>query len=158
MKLKFTQKGTSTVEFAMILPFFLIMLFGIMEFGMLLYDKAVITNASREAARSGIAFRRPALTVPELQVKMQDVVDNYIEDKKNDRRYLMSSQSTAATVTFELVDPPPPISNISETQLKVTVTYPYTFFVFGNLFNAYMGGSFTNNQLPLEATTVMKFE
>ena len=32
------------------------LLFGIIEFGIILYDKAMITNASREGARAGIVF------------------------------------------------------------------------------------------------------
>ena len=45
------------VELAIILPILLIVLFGLIEFGFILYDKAVITNASREGARQGIVYR-----------------------------------------------------------------------------------------------------
>src|SRR5512135_3923430 len=48
------QNGASAVEFAMILPFLVVLLFGIIEFGLLLYDQQVITNASREGARAAI--------------------------------------------------------------------------------------------------------
>ena len=50
------QRGASAVEFALILPILICVLFGIVEFGLLMYDKAVITNASREGARAGIVF------------------------------------------------------------------------------------------------------
>jgi Flp pilus assembly protein TadG len=150
MKLKFTQNGTSTVEFAMILPFLLIMLFGIMEFGMLLYDKAVITNASREAARSGIAYKNVKLTNTEIQGVAVTYASNYLMSSSSVK--LSSSDVTVLPAT------PLPVATISGTPLTVRVTYPYTFFVFGNLFNAYMGGSFTNNQIPLRATTVMNHE
>ena len=40
------QKGVAAVEFAIILPVLMIIIFGIIEFGLLLYDKQVITNAS----------------------------------------------------------------------------------------------------------------
>jgi Flp pilus assembly protein TadG len=53
MKLK-DQKGASAVEFAIILPFLVVLVFGIIEFGLLLYNQQVITNASREGARAGI--------------------------------------------------------------------------------------------------------
>lgn len=150
MKLKYTQNGASTVEFAMILPFLLVILFGIMEFGIILYDKAVITNASREAARSGIAYRNPKLTNAEIK----GVAVNYAGS------YLISSSDIALSPDNINVLPETPLSfsTISGTSLTVTVTYPYTFFVFGNLFNAYMNGSFTNNQISLTATTVMKHE
>jgi Flp pilus assembly protein TadG len=150
MKLKCTQNGASTVEFAMILPFLLVILFGIMEFGILLYDKAVITNASREAARSGIAYKNPKLTTDEIK----GVAVNYAGS------YLISSSGSDLKSGDIKVLPETPLSfsTSSGTPLTVTVTYPYTFFVFGNLFNAYMNGSFTNNQISLTATTVMKHE
>ena len=50
------EKGASLVEFAIILPLLIIVIFGIIEFSILLYDKAVITNAGREGARFGSLF------------------------------------------------------------------------------------------------------
>lgn len=51
MKLK-RQRGAQIVEFALVLPFLCLMLFLVIDFGLLVYNKAVITNASREAARA----------------------------------------------------------------------------------------------------------
>jgi Flp pilus assembly protein TadG len=47
------QRGAQAVEFALVLPFFLAILLLVMDFGFLVYNKAVITNAAREAARAG---------------------------------------------------------------------------------------------------------
>jgi Flp pilus assembly protein TadG len=49
-----SQRGAAVVEFAFVLPLLLVILFGIIEFSFLLYDKAMLTNASREGARVGI--------------------------------------------------------------------------------------------------------
>ena len=137
MKLRVSEKGTSTVEFAMILPFLLVILFGIMEFGMLLFDKAIITNASREAARSAIAYKSSKLTTKQIQA----IASNY----------LISSQSSSLpTITVT----PSPTPTSSGTPITVRVTYPYTFFVFGNLYNLYMSGTMSN-QINLSATSVM---
>lgn len=46
-----SQKGQSLVEFALILPLFIVVLFGIMEFGRLWEMTNLITSASREGAR-----------------------------------------------------------------------------------------------------------
>ena len=51
-----SEQGASAVEFALVLPMLMLLTFGIIEFGVLLFDKAVITNASREGARFGIVF------------------------------------------------------------------------------------------------------
>ena len=47
------QKGAQAVEFALVLPFLILILFAVLDFGILVYDKSIITNASREAVRSG---------------------------------------------------------------------------------------------------------
>jgi Flp pilus assembly protein TadG len=48
------QQGVAAVEFALILFPLVLLVFGTIEFSTLLYDKAMITNASREGARAGI--------------------------------------------------------------------------------------------------------
>jgi Flp pilus assembly protein TadG len=53
MKLK-NQKGAAAVEFAIVLPFLVLLVFGMIEFGILYYNQQVITNASREGARAGL--------------------------------------------------------------------------------------------------------
>ena len=56
MRIKFaSQKGAAMVEFALILiPLLMLITFGIIEFGMFMYNQQVLTNASREGARAGI--------------------------------------------------------------------------------------------------------
>lgn len=56
------QRGQVIVEFALILPLFLLMIFGIIYSGMLFYDYSTLSNVARSAAREA------AIT--------QDVVDN----------------------------------------------------------------------------------
>ena len=50
------QRGGAAVEFAIVLPVLVLLIFGMIEFSTLLYDKGVITNASREGARAGIVY------------------------------------------------------------------------------------------------------
>lgn len=50
------QRGVAIIETALTLPLILMVLFGTINYGIALYNKAVITNASREAARFGIVF------------------------------------------------------------------------------------------------------
>lgn len=53
-------RGQSLVEFALILPLFVILLFGMIDFGIGLNRWIVITNATREGARIGAVGRSPA--------------------------------------------------------------------------------------------------
>ena len=46
-----SESGNAVVEFALVLPFLLLILFGIVNFGVLMYNQSVITNAAREGAR-----------------------------------------------------------------------------------------------------------
>jgi Flp pilus assembly protein TadG len=132
------QKGVAAIEFALILPVLMMIILGIIEFGLLMYDKQVITNASREGARAGIVVRSPQLT--DLQV--QAVVNDYISTN------LVSFGST----------PTSPVITINRTgmdfgdDLTVTVTYNYDFLVLPN-FVASLTGVQT-----LVATAVMKME
>lgn len=48
-----TETGQSLVEFAMVLPLFLILLFSLVDFGRAFYSWMIITNAAREGARAG---------------------------------------------------------------------------------------------------------
>ena len=45
------QKGQVIIEFALVLPLFLMLLFGIIYCGMLFYDYISVTNIARSAAR-----------------------------------------------------------------------------------------------------------
>ena len=51
------QRGTETVEFALAASLIFMLLFGIIEFSLALFDKATLANASREGARIGILYR-----------------------------------------------------------------------------------------------------
>lgn len=57
---KKSEIGQSLVEFALILPVFIVILFGIMEFGRLWETTNVLTSAAREGARVA------AVTEPDL--------------------------------------------------------------------------------------------
>jgi hypothetical protein len=132
------------VELAIILPRLLIVLFAIIEFGLILYDKALITNASREGARQGIVFRWDVaadvynpFTEPEIQV----VVNTYLD---SGNRLI----PPAAPVT----NVPPPICTGAGAQLTVRVTYNYNFFVLPNFITSITG------PLNLVAETIMRCE
>jgi Flp pilus assembly protein TadG len=132
------EKGTSAVEFALILPLLLLMLFAIIEFGFVLYDKAVITNASREGARKGILMRDPRVS----EATIKSTVSAYCA------RNLISFGTTTTPSTTVLGAPCP----ASEDDITVTVAYPYKFLVLPNLLSSVAG------QINLTAATVMRCE
>src|SRR5262245_937505 len=52
-----SESGQALIETALALPVLLLVLFGIIEFGIALARYQVVTNASREAARAASLFR-----------------------------------------------------------------------------------------------------
>jgi Flp pilus assembly protein TadG len=61
------EEGAAAIEFALLLPLLMLILFGIIEFGLVLYNQEVITNASREGARYGIVIGSPRPTTGQIQ-------------------------------------------------------------------------------------------
>jgi Flp pilus assembly protein TadG len=136
------ERGTSVAELAICLPLLLLVVFGIIEFGFILYDQAMITNASREGARAGIVFHHPdRISVGEITT----VVENYCRDHLVS---LGSSSSVSVNVARAGTDP--------GDSLTVTVRYPYTFLILPNL-TAFFGSSLPGG-LTLTAQTVMRLE
>jgi Flp pilus assembly protein TadG len=103
------------VEFALLLPVLVLILFGIIEFGLILYDQAVITNASREGARKGILFATTRPTVPEIQA----VVTHY------------TANNLVTFASGTTPDPKVPTGRCTAlgNDLTVTVDYQYTFLI-----------------------------
>lgn len=156
MKTKSDQKGASAVEFALILPLLVVILFGIIEFGLILYDQQVITNASRDGARAGIVNQTPRMGFADIKT----VVDEY--SKTNlitfgtaPSTILHSVENVTSGGTFTSGNTP--ICTAFGDRLLVTVTYPYKFLVFSSVMPLLSGGHLSSS-LPLKAQTAMKCE
>lgn len=116
------QMGAAAVEFALILPILLLVFFGMVELSLALYDKAIITNASREGARAGIVLSSPKLTDSQIRT----VVLNYTNGS-----LISLGTTTAPTVTIAQSSPasfPNP--------LRVTVSYTYKGLGVGTMLGA----------------------
>ena len=128
------QRGASAIEFAIILPVLLVILIGIMEFGYAMFAKAVITNASREGARTGIVYATPNRPG---DAEIVQAVNNYC-----------SNLIPSATVTTTVVRAGSDAGN----PLTVRVNYLHNFWVLHNLPFGIAG------PLNLGAETVMRME
>ncbi len=63
------RAGTATVEFALVVPLLLLLLLGIVEFGLLFQDFIIAKNAAREGARCGALGASTA----EIEAKVMEV-------------------------------------------------------------------------------------
>jgi Flp pilus assembly protein TadG len=143
------QRGAAVVEFALILPILLVLLVGTIDVSLALYDKAVITNASREGARAGIVARSPALTEDEIKVVVEDVVKHYLEGA------LVSLGSPSAASTKACEQPTVKVNKglwKEDEILTVTVCYIFQGVGLGSL-SASLGKPWL-----LQSSTVMVYE
>lgn len=132
------QRGVAAVEFALILFPLVLLVFGTIEFSTLLYDKAMITNASREGARAGIVYSYPDRIA---DGEIVNVINTYCGDHMIS---LGGDSSVSTTITRT--------GNASGDTLTVRVSYVYNFLVLPNLMTSLSDG------LLLQAETVMRLE
>ena len=59
-----TERGQGLVEFAMLVPVFMLLLLGLLEFGFVFDHTMTVSYATREGARSGAAFAQGNASVP----------------------------------------------------------------------------------------------
>jgi Flp pilus assembly protein TadG len=150
-----SEKGVSAVEFALIAPLLFFLTFGIVEFALLLFDKAVVTNASREGARAAIVYHVTGpdlddyapLTVLETQKVVTDYANGYLVNLGQPGG---NNLVIPPDVTYESGSP------VSGEDVTVTVTYTYDFLVFPDL-TTLIGGTF-DGTINLIGTTVMRME
>jgi Flp pilus assembly protein TadG len=148
------ERGNVLLETAIVLPIVLVILFGIIEFGILLYDRAMLTNASREGARAGIVY---------------DYDDGGTADDPDDDRHHPEESTIVATVQNYCADylisfvagstltvAVDGVGGASGDPLTVTVNYPFRFLAFSNLIGL-IGGDL-ENLVNLRAVTVMRLE
>jgi Flp pilus assembly protein TadG len=153
------QNGATVVEFAIVLPLLLVFIFGIIEFSLLLYNKAMITNTSREGARAGIVFAPNRPSEADIQTVMLKYGATSLINFDPSQLHTTTAQHTDSDGTMmdldDAIAADPPIIDSGET-LTVTVNYEYHFLIFPNLMEL-IKGSFTNS-IQLQEKTDMRFE
>lgn len=118
-----SHSGQAIVEFALVLPIMLAFLLGIMEFGVLFYNKAMVTNASREGARAGMIFHADQNNhyVPVSDTTIQNAVSNYLDGK------IINFSGTPAISTEILRQGTSPRYDSSGGSVEVRVSYTHTY-------------------------------
>ena len=157
------KKGAAAVEFAIVLPLLVLLVFGIIEFSILFYNKAMITNASREGARAGIVFVTDPdpdngvyWTWGDVKPVVTDKVNNYCENSLitfgaggTDPNIEIKGRDNVTGTFFDLNDADRPNAGDS---LAIILSYHYDFLVLPNFISQLTGG------LNLSAIAVMRME
>ena len=124
------QRGASAVEMALLLPLLVLMLDGVLEFGLILHNQSVLTSAVHLAARAGIVQGSQKLNDTQIAA----IASNYCIDS------LISLGTTSPPIVTVLQATDP----IFPHPLQVTVHYTFNGLL----------ATFTTNPV-LSATTVM---
>jgi len=131
------QQGTAMLEFVIVLPLLLLLVFGIMEFSILFSRLQTVSNAAREGARDAIVFRATC--------NDSTVVSEVRSTVKN---YATSGGITLDDADITVTDPCPGSGN--DTTVQVVSTY--TFQVVGG----FLPGLATS--IDVTGTSVMRNE
>jgi|LGVF01.1.fsa_nt_gb Flp pilus assembly pilin Flp len=137
MKFKCSENGAVAVEFALIAIFLLTLIFGAIDFGLLFYNKQVLTNATREGARKGLVQK---LQPRDIDAERVNVIDTVLE-------YCQQNLVTGGSDPTNALKQPQvnyenkfgdPISTLNDPDLVggsiiVETEYTYDFFVISYL-------------------------
>jgi Flp pilus assembly protein TadG len=140
------DKGMALVETSIVIMVLFMLVFGIIEMGLFLFDKHILTNASREGARAGIVagLNRSGGTEAEYMVVSRSEASRYCAE-----HLVTFGVSGNFSATSALRDNDANGSPSFGDDLIVTLTYDYSF-LFLSTFNI--------GPVKLNAVSTMKLE
>lgn len=138
MKVRKSEQGQALVEFALLLPFIMLVLIGIVEFGRAWNAKQIVTDASREGARWAVVGN-PLITTEQ---QVNDTVKKYIVRGGFD--------TSQVTVTY-----PDGFKTGTGNITTVTVSMPHRFVALHRLITLLTNSS---GVMTLQSSTRMRNE
>jgi Flp pilus assembly protein TadG len=136
------ESGVSMLEFSLTLPILLMIMFGMIEYGVAFYDKVVITNASRGAARIGMINTSKSLA--EIKVLVESAFGTSYWNNVG----LITFGATTSTPIILLSRTHDPGQSLD--LVTATVTYQYTGLLLGGFLSS------STPSLSLVASTIME--
>ena len=131
------SRGQGLVEFALVLPLFLLLLFGMVEFGRAWMTKNILTGAAREAVRLAAVQENFATSTTVAKQRAIEVL-------------------ISAGISISPDDVQVTISDSPEPTIEVTVPYSFPLIVGGNFgIGQFVGGGST---IQLTSRTSMRRE
>ncbi len=116
-----SEQGQDLVEFALLLPLLLLLLLGIIEFGLAVFHYNSIANVGREVARYGSVHPSPT-SLDAFIFTDPDTKTAYNEGIRRWTRGLIIDTETMS-ITYALNDP----GSVLSSTVQVTVTYKHEF-------------------------------
>lgn len=145
------RRGAALVEFAIVLPLLILLLLGIMEFGILMLHQLNLEQAAREGSR--LAAVRNATT--DILTRIDNSAAT-LSNKQEMQVTLTYSTDNGASFPYTLGDASASENNAPPGSLiKVAIDCPH-HLITGSFF-AWLPGA-VGNSLPLHAAVVMRRE
>ena len=131
------EEGAELIEFVIVFPILMLILAGILDFGMMFRSFEVVTNAAREGSRVAIL---PGYQLADVQLRVQEYLD---------------ASGLKSPVVTEMKSVPVKIGAKTFTAQAVRVSYTYQMLVLSGVSNLFGGGV---GNVPLQAVSVMRSE
>lgn len=116
------QEGAVAVEFAIILIIFVLLIFAIIEFGLLVYNQHVVTNAGREGIRAGSVMRVPRLDDDDIREIILNKMESYIVMYSEDEEEIDWEEAIKVPYTCK-----------NEDSIETTINYKYNYIIIDTL-------------------------
>lgn len=146
-----SRNGSTTVEFALVLPVLMVLLFGIVEFGLIFKDVLAINQAAREGARAAAVGSTTTTISARATASATTLTTANITTTSSYRTYTSGTWSAWTTLTNSGNSNAAP----SGAQVKVALSYPHTL-VTGGLFSRIADPN--SNRITLTTSMVMRRE
>jgi Flp pilus assembly protein TadG len=131
-----SESGAELIEFAFALPLLLLVVLGIMDFGLMFQQYEVLTNAAREGARIAVL---PDYATADVQTRVTDYI-------------AQSFLSTGGTVNTTVGAPQSvTIGGKCMTTIKVSVSYAHQYLFLSGIAK-YFGKTFGTKTLNASST------
>ncbi|MPM26045.1 hypothetical protein SDC9_72546 [bioreactor metagenome] len=104
VELRRSEKGQGMVEFIFVLPFLLLLLFGMAETGMILNAKITATQAAREGARSSVILPEGSDYVGEAESNVATYMTNIGKSSGySANAEVLADDALSVTVIYEYI-------------------------------------------------------
>ena len=159
-----SKSGQTIIEFAGILVLVVILLLGIIEFSIVMYDKALLTRGSREGARAAVVYRAsPSVDpnhpgrldyAPMAEANIESAINTYLQGRLVTFGVpFNASVDDAVNVTWRDANGDTVSASSARTgTIEVEVNFAYTFLALPRF------GALGNGMLNLQAMTIMRVE
>jgi Flp pilus assembly protein TadG len=170
-RLVFDREGAQLLELALVLPFLVVMVVGILDFGQVYNLKQKLNNSVREASRFAVGeYSGGSLSTSDV-VAIRDAVSNYLISARVTQCTIAAAPTVAGSVytftsssagctgnKFSLVIDRSYIMTVGTTKVvgtHVTMTYPYTWSL-SNVIGLILPGSTLSLPATISTDSIMQ--